>query len=434
MNQGSQKIDLYSCKAHVFFVDKDALEPGWIPKRDKAINVTFRSVITEEKNGPAKRELMIVATDDEGTVVLKDIIRPKTVFKKRTHKFCQWVDDNGTLCGLGFEDNDLVEFMETFENLRTHEFMLTQTQPTQRRREPQTTHNEQQMQQSQNVFNEVDSCTMPRSSVSSGYLSNTMGHVPHRQTLKRAQQQENQPNQTSQQISTQQHHNLMNGNSLSSTGLANLKGENMPTSNAALGFPKSQSSLTFPNKPMHNGTLPRNRANLTDETDGHTKEQLRLENERLKQALEENSSNAETWQNELITLRANNFKLTQALQESKANVGEWQRELTSLRKENETLRNRVSSFESGGGDLTQKYKNDLLELQVELSKKDKDIEKLKSAMDELALSKQRSDDQLNNNITNSISIDQQLKEELTIIQDRLSVEVAEFKKTLSKIR
>jgi hypothetical protein len=55
--------------------------------------------------------------------------------------------------------------------------------------------------------------------------------------------------------------------------------------------------------------------------------QLKSENDRLKLALAQSSTNARKWEEELKTLKNTNVRLTTALQESHSNVEEWKTQL-----------------------------------------------------------------------------------------------------------
>lgn len=84
--------------------------------------------------------------------------------------------------------------------------------------------------------------------------------------------------------------------------------------------------------------------------------QLKYENERLKLALAQSSSNAKNWEIELQTLRNNNQRLTSALQESTANVDEWKRQLQTYKEENVKMKAQIQDLMdggSGGGDKQQ---------------------------------------------------------------------------------
>lgn len=77
-----------------------------------------------------------------------------------------------------------------------------------------------------------------------------------------------------------------------------------------------------------------------------TEAHLKYENDRLKLALAQSSTNAKKWEVELQTLKANNQRLTTALQESTANVEEWKKQLAAYKEENSRLKKRVQELES----------------------------------------------------------------------------------------
>lgn len=77
-----------------------------------------------------------------------------------------------------------------------------------------------------------------------------------------------------------------------------------------------------------------------------TEAQLRYENDRLKLALAQSSTNAKKWEIELQTLKSNNTRLTNALQESTANVEEWKRQLQALKDENTKMKHKIVELEA----------------------------------------------------------------------------------------
>ncbi|XP_028516903.1 homer protein homolog 2 isoform X1 [Exaiptasia diaphana] len=79
---------------------------------------------------------------------------------------------------------------------------------------------------------------------------------------------------------------------------------------------------------------------------GNTEAQLKYENDRLKMALAQSSTNAKKWETELQTLKNNNARLTAALQESTANVEEWKKQLNAYKEESLRLRKKVQEMES----------------------------------------------------------------------------------------
>ncbi|XP_029646546.1 homer protein homolog 2 isoform X2 [Octopus sinensis] len=105
-------------------------------------------------------------------------------------------------------------------------------------------------------------------------------------------------------------------------------------------------------------SLPISTSNLQDQRRGSlsssatslpgnvTEAHLKYENDRLKLALAQSSTNTKKWEIELQTLKANNQRLTTALQESTANVEEWKKQLAAYKEENARLKKRVQELES----------------------------------------------------------------------------------------
>eukprot|EP00039_Didymoeca_costata_P020158 m.340273 g.340273 ORF g.340273 m.340273 type:complete len:320 (-) comp19219_c0_seq1:112-1071(-) len=75
-------------------------------------------------------------------------------------------------------------------------------------------------------------------------------------------------------------------------------------------------------------------------------DELRYENERLKQALATSGTNAKKWEHELQTLKATNLKLKSALKESAVNVEDWRRQLTAWKESCGRLEARVKELEA----------------------------------------------------------------------------------------
>jgi len=116
---------------------------------------------------------------------------------------------------------------------------------------------------------------------------------------------------------------------------------------------------------------------------------LQAENEKLKMALTQSSSNADQWQKELSTLRASNARLTAALQENSSNVEEWQLQLQTYKDECARLSAKVSELERNSGS-TEALQRQLLEAKDKLKtsesvlqQKDDDLTEMKKKFDEM---------------------------------------------------
>lgn len=72
---------------------------------------------------------------------------------------------------------------------------------------------------------------------------------------------------------------------------------------------------------------------------------LKMDNERLRSALNQSQGNVRKWESELQTLRANNARLQSALQENSRNVEEWKNQLIQYRDENAKYRKRIEEME-----------------------------------------------------------------------------------------
>lgn len=449
--ENSNSVILYSSKAHVFQIDPpfDTTEKRtWVPKGEHAISISFvASIISQNSsNEPVRRELKIIGTDDNGETVLDAVILAKTTFIKRTVKFGQWEDHTHIVYGLGFNsENELTEFAETFQQLQRDILSPpSRPQPQHQQVHPMSAGDLQSQMMSQNdraartqqVNNnnnqsETNGRHLAGSANNNNNLqqqySNTLAHPGHQhQQMKRQQQQ-------------QQQQPFMGSNGNTSVNNGN-SGDI-----SASGYSRSQSMLGLQAKAINNNNnnsvgndasfarkpSPDNDNSLMSHPDWPSREQLRYENERLKQALEESSKNSGIWHNELLNLRTNNVKLTQALQESKAHVEEWERELLNLRDENKELKMQIMAAESGNNQDTDnqksllKYKTYINEVQCQLKKKENEIDELQKHMQELEL---RANGSAQNGQTdesqNAINANQ--KKKLDIINAKLEAKVNEL--------
>lgn len=441
---------VYTTKAYVFYVSPENRE-SWIQTSKKAIDVSFVIVPigfqVDNVSSPARRELKLVAINDEtGETILDDVIT-NTKFDQRSLKFCQWMDNKRLLWGLGFDqEGPLEEFMNRFDVLKQE---LAQPQP-------------------QPVLPPVQQPIPRQQTGSTSSHQSSPKHLDQQQQIQSQQQRQKIQYENHETAAQQQHHQANptpNGqpfvrsrltSSVSLTKQLNQQQISSGTLPPRAAQQYQQQYLSNGNSPIKtNGNVSNNAANSTGLITGqHSRshstigyqskspdsignrssgdvsqqltniEQLKYENERLKQALEEISNNAGLWHNELINLRTNNVKLTQALQESKSNVEEWQIELASLRDENKDLKLRLRESTNEPD-----QKDELLEyidkLRKDVTAKDQDIEKLRSSLDELTLSKQKNEDQINNNI--SSKLDQHQKQAFVSIQNRMDMKISELK-------
>jgi len=109
-----------------------------------------------------------------------------------------------------------------------------------------------------------------------------------------------------------------------------------------------------------------------------TETQMKYENDRLKKALAQSSSNAKKWETEIQTLKNNNARLTAALQESSVNVEKWKDQLNNYKEENMKLRKKISSSNSGEGSSTQtrELEKSLLDTETKLKRKEEELNRL----------------------------------------------------------
>jgi len=432
-------VKLYSSRAHVFQINPET-KNSWVPKNDQAIPISLAASLLDADtlNEPGRRELKIIATDETGEIVLDAVILPKTTFTKRSQKFGQWIDHAGNVYGLGFNSEaELTEFVESFQKLQRDVLSPPSHNPSASGSlqahsvSQQDTEKQDWHQQYSNSASETNGRFQVSKNGSANKLqqySNTLAHPGHHQQQARRQQQ----NQTITS-NNGDHSGSVNGNLDLSYG-----NDSAPCNNSA-GYPRSQSMFGFQTKPVivpssarTDKASPENENSPTSQTEWPSKEQLKYENERLKQILEESNKNAGIWNTELLNLRTNNIKLTQALQESKAHVEEWERELMNLRDENKEMKYRLLTLEAAddpekGNELRKdmlKYKSYIDDVQDELRRKDLEIEELRRSMEEMELKTQNG--QLGEASNSQFTDNPHQKHKLEIINAKFEAKIGEL--------
>lgn len=411
-------INLYSTKAHVFQINT-VTKNSWLPKGESAISISFVTTMAADQTPTNQRDLRIIAVDDTGKTILESSIKPKTTFSKRSQKFGQWTDPSGMIYGLGFNSEvELDEFIETFLQLQRNIFPSAADVTT----SETSPHLQQGRVDGWTKMQQAPSSGNSSEIKSSGYNATTSTNgVDMGDSAQYSNTTATQHNAHQQLRRQQQHTNENDSNNNGVNG-------NGPR------YPRSQSM--FGVQPKHSST-----GRLTPETGDspvlQSDWQLKYENERLKQALEESSKNAGAWQSELLNLRTNNVKLTQALQESKAHVEEWERELLSLRDENKELKLRFMALESAEDPEKtndykaelQKYKNYMAEVQQELRKKEHEIEDLQQSMAHLELKASSKDDhngRSDDAASGEVAISPAQKQRFDLINSKLDAKITEL--------
>ncbi|XP_056021874.1 homer protein homolog 2-like isoform X11 [Ostrea edulis] len=103
--------------------------------------------------------------------------------------------------------------------------------------------------------------------------------------------------------------------------------------------PKQDVNLRERRNSFNTPGSPNNSSNNASES------QLKYENDRLKLALAQSSTNAKKWEVELQTLKNNNARLTAALQESTTNVEEWKKQLAAYKEESAKMKKKIVELE-----------------------------------------------------------------------------------------
>ncbi|OCT89647.1 hypothetical protein XELAEV_18018266mg [Xenopus laevis] len=112
-------------------------------------------------------------------------------------------------------------------------------------------------------------------------------------------------------------------------------------------------------------------------------EELKIENDKLKTALAQSSSNVKKWETELETLRENNARLSTALQESISSVEHWKRQFLTCKDESDQLRIKIGELEAQCDEIEKERERNkelnkrLQELEVEIQDKEAELEDLR---------------------------------------------------------
>ncbi|KAM4676377.1 homer protein homolog 2 [Discoglossus pictus] len=110
---------------------------------------------------------------------------------------------------------------------------------------------------------------------------------------------------------------------------------------------------------------------------------LKTENDKLKTALAQSSTNVKKWETELETLRESNARLSSALQESIASVEHWKKQFLTCKDENDQLRIKIGELEAQCDEIdkergrNEELSKRLQELEAEIQDKESELEDLR---------------------------------------------------------
>lgn len=270
---------------------------------------------------------------DGSKAIVNSTITPGMTFTKTSQKFGQWSDPRAnTVYGLGFSsEQDLQKFIEKFKEVKemTRQ-VVNQTPPI-----PPSTN--------QNSTSQVNGNEESHSSSSKHANSSQPRQFLHHRSSSLS---------------------AMQGSDTSSKQDANLR-------------ERRNSFNSSPNNSSNNAS----------------ESQLKYENDRLKLALAQSSTNAKKWEVELQTLKNNNSRLTAALQESTTNVEEWKKQLAAYKEESAKMKKKIVELEKrqSGSEQVAALQTELQQLterleRVQLDNQDKqdEINQLSLRMSELS--------------------------------------------------
>nr|XP_022333178.1 homer protein homolog 2-like isoform X6 [Crassostrea virginica]XP_022333908.1 homer protein homolog 2-like isoform X6 [Crassostrea virginica] len=267
---------------------------------------------------------------DGSKAIVNSTITPGMTFTKTSQKFGQWSDPRAnTVYGLGFSsEQDLQKFIEKFKEVKEMTRQaVSQTPPI-----PPSTN--------QNSASQVNGNEESQSPSSSKHANSS------------------QPRQFL-------HHR--------SSSLSAMQGTT-DTSKQDVNLKERRNSFNTPNSPN-------NSSNNAAES------QLKYENDRLKLALAQSSTNAKKWEVELQTLKNNNARLTAALQESTTNVEEWKKQLAAYKEESAKMKKKIVELEKrqSGSEQVAALQTELQQLTERLERVQLDNQDKQDEINQLSL-------------------------------------------------
>jgi len=364
---GEQPI--FSTRAHVFHIDPET-KKRWLPSSSAAVSVSYFYDST--------RNAYRIISVEGSKAIINSTVTPTMTFTKTSQKFGQWSDPRAnTIYGLGFSsERDLSAFVDKFKEIK--ELTRDGAPP------PPSTMQQQQQQLNSTAMAAVLDATIPTAphNLTQNFLSGS-SYPAH-------------PGANTTIAASGANTSMMPSNTNGQE--ANSVPASAPPPSAPNASPPQQNG----GSDVHGLDNDFSAIKLTngggDAKDGISA--LKFENERLKVALSQSSTNAKKWEQELINLKTNNQRLTAALQESSTNVDEWRKQLSAYKEENSRLKkclqdsSTADQATAAGGSANQASNlptTDLLELQSKIEslrtegkQKDETIRILKARVDELS--------------------------------------------------
>lgn len=347
----------------MFHIDPET-KKRWLPSSGTAVNVSYFYDST--------RNAYRIISVEGSKAIINSTVTPTMTFTKTSQKFGQWSDPRAnTIYGLGFSsERDLSAFVDKFKEIK--ELTRDGAPP------PPSTMQQQHQLNSTAVAAALDATlpTAPHNITQSFLSGSTFPAHPGANTTIAA----SGPNTS-----------LMPSNT------------NGQEANSVLTMAPPTASNVSP--PQQNGGsdiygLDNDFSSIKLTNGGEAKDALKFENEKLKIALTQSSTNAKKWEQELINLKTNNQRLTAALQESSTNVDEWRKQLSAYKEENSRLKkcmqdsstaDQATAAGGSGNQASNLPTTDLLELQSKIEslrtegkQKDETIRLLKARVDELS--------------------------------------------------
>lgn len=269
---------IFTLKGHVFHIDPKTRKT-WVPASTSPVDVSFFY--------DSGRNLYRILSTDKNQCIINSTITANMNFTKTSQKFGQWTDTRAnTVYGVGFAAESMMEsFMNKFDEIKasiTSSNTSTVTPAT----NAKTTN--------------VNSLEKPKIATNASPISNR--------------------------------------NSIGSNVIENNV-KDLPQENGGSVTAVKNATNSVNDSPIHKNNVNDKNLNHSFDNDLEKKyENLKYENERLRQALAISSINARKWEQELTTVKNHNSRLTSALQESTSNVEEWKKQLQIYKDENARLK------------------------------------------------------------------------------------------------
>lgn len=346
---------IFTTKAHVFQIDPETRKK-WLPSSKQAVVVSYYY-------DPSKKTYRIIAIENSKALINSSITANMT-FTKTSPKFGQWSDHRAnTVYGLGFAaENDLVQFADKFAEAKNALRALIM----ERQRAAQSA-------ASATARPEATTAEKPLSAVSSPPANASNSNASNNQDTGLADGETDVEKPSTTSIVQKEHKRIdlvKTEENIEFQPVSSSPSQKSPTQSDVTVHSIDQPTVSAsvmeekPHPSPNSGKKPATGIVLAQSLSLEAQvQQLKYENDKLKNALTTSSANGKKWEAELQTLKNNNARLMTALQESNSNVNKWKQQLTNYQEENTALKKKVHEMEASQHALTAKSSDDIDSLQ-----------------------------------------------------------------------